>query len=323
MKKLLSLLISASMAFATIATVANAAINASPKAEITYQEYTKEQADSMAGALGTTFAENEALFLITLNLKDLGSLSLSTKTESDLFGNSVSKYSGLKLVGAEIEVCDEVEFLMNNANGSQIKWGNAAKKANGKGIYLSWAETDAQKSYPSVDTESISTLDAAFVGFVKAVKGTELTFDFSKVAFTRFADSVADSSDQNVAFALTLEPVTLGEAAGGDDEVLSLEIATGEIHPNGTVWACTIANAKEGLAQLNATFKGTKGGVAAEKTVITTKLGDWGGVGATEFNIGINTAKAGVVANEINATITDGTGATATYSASAVDVEAE
>lgn len=263
---------------------------------------------------------------ITFDLDDLGDLNATYASR---------KHSGLKLASFAISAknSDEIAFdtdvvggLSNINLGAAAAYGNSLATMDGKGFNLLFNTATASVAFPSTTGEEVkaSAVDNAVTVSFWAAPGT-ITLSDAQVSYLLFAGNALSAEGNENAFRTVsiVNPTwTIGDACdcdecnpgAGDDEeedTLTFAIAEGKIYDNGTVWACEIANAVDGLAKLEATFKAGE----ATKSVITTKLAAWGGEGATAFNIGVNTAKANVVADAIAATITDGAGATATAEA--------
>jgi len=298
-KKIASLLVSATMAFSAFAAVASAETKGTLDLT-TYEAYTAAE----AAELGVEIPDTHGLFLIGLDFADIGPLSYQTSGS----GLTAKNY-GDKLTAVSIVISDDaVDFVMVDPDNSALAFDTYSGNLATGGLKVEYLDAGVKTAYPTTKGTGVTGTENMVIAYVTAPLGTEVA---PKVEY----QVTSWGTDGKLAGSAWYEATcafTLGEAAGGDDEeVLTFAIAEGTIYENGTVWACEIANAVDGLAKLEATFKAGE----ATKSVITTKLGAWGGVGATEFNIGINTAKAGVVANAIEATITDGAGATATAEA--------
>lgn len=313
LKRILSALISSAMAFSAVAMAATAP---APTADVSVVRW--EDATTAEWLLSNWdqdyIDEGYGMYEVTFDLDNLGTLSHKA---------SKGKTSGTKFIFAqaamEVDSADACADFVWTGNEPESSLGNTyvklgyATKWNGFALYYSNIDKGA---YPSTSTTiENASVEGVLKAYIYAPDGTvlECNADNSFIQTQVFVDN--NPSGEPVKSNFVFDDIVLDVAGGDDEEVLTFAIAEGTIYENGTVWACTIANAVNGLASLSATVTAENG---AEKTFGTSNLSAWGGAGATEFNIGINTAKAGVVANAIEATITDGNGATATDSASAV-----
>lgn len=320
MKKIVSLLLASAMAL-SLTAVSFAA--RTPSVDVTVNPIAYDDADAwLAENWEDSMAnyDDYGMYEIVFDLNDIGTLNRSLK-QGKVTGTVLTHAQfDMELVGDETAVDDIIWVTMDPA--SSITTGSAkggtANTSYYNGFMACWTEqSDMKNAYPNTN----GTIDNASVaGIVKfyllAPNGTE--FKANAKSYMQVTPVTSGTPGAVETVSLTFDNFVLAaeDIGGGDDEeVLTFAIAEGTIYENGTVWACTIANAVNGLASLSATVTAENG---AEKTFGTSNLSAWGGAGATEFNIGINTAKAGVVANAIEATITDGNGATATDSASAV-----
>lgn len=322
MKKIVSLLLASAMAL-SLTAVSFAA--RTPSVDVTVNPIAYNDADAwLAENWEDSMAnyDDYGMYEIVFDLNDIGTLNRSLK-QGKVTGTVLTHAQfDMELVGDETAVDDIIWVTMDPA--SSITTGSAkggtANTSYYNGFMACWTEqSDMKNAYPNTN----GTIDNASVaGIVKfyllAPNGTEFKANAKSYMQVTPVTSGTPGAVETVSltfdnFVLAAEDIGGGEEGGDEEDVLTFTIAEGTIYENGTVWACTIANAVDGLAKLEATFKAGE----ATKSVITTKLAAWGGEGATAFNIGINTSKAGVVADAIAATITDGAGATATAEAAA------
>lgn len=306
MKKIVSLFAAAAMMLsATFTAFAALPENCDPKAALSLVSVSEPNAAGMYTCK------------VQIDLSDLGDLSDLYEYGAWHNGTKLHYFKFSIRGAADMKVTKKAYTgALSDAGATGLSQKYTGTDASG--FDFLFQTTDGTVAYPVADEADVelktNKCDNA-VTFEFMTKAGTVNFSDIRVGYLPFVEDslVAGSESAKTAVAITgassfaIPPV--------EEKELELSIAEGKIYDNGTVWACTIANAVNGLASLSATVTAENG---AEKTFGTSNLSAWGGAGATEFNIGINTAKAGVVANAIEATITDGNGATATDSASAV-----
>lgn len=296
-KKIASLLVSATMAFAAFSAVASAETKGTLNLT-TYQAYTAAE----AAELGVDIPDTHGLFYIGFDFADIGPLSYQQSGTG-----LTAKYYGDKLTAVKIVLNDPVSFVMVDADSSALAFDTYSMAIEG-GLKFEYLDTGVKTSFPTSKKTNVTETEGMVFGYVTAPLGTKVTptVEYQVVSW----DSTGTQTGAPW-YTAAADEITLGEVASKE---LSLSIDDGTIYAGkGTVWNCTIANAANALKKLEVTF--TDSNDKSENFFTTNGIGAWGGAGKTEFAIGVKSATRTV--NAISATITDVEGATATDTAAA------
>ena len=300
-RKLLSLLISSVMAFSAFSFVASAAEPA-PKATIKATAYTATEAE----ALGVTVEDGQALYLLDIDLTDLGELSyLQSGT-----GLAAKQY-GTKLAAVSCKMFgDNVRYLMLNDSKLPFE-ANSGNIAGG--LKVEWLDTAKKTSYPTtVGTQyDNASLESMAQVYVTAPIGLTPTFDFQVeiLTFDTTPNYTADNWYTVDVASFTFpdpNPTPVVKKLG-----LTID-GTDAKKENGYIWKLGLTQENGAQADsFTADFKDSTG-LTNTKTARNEVSKFFGGEGTVEFYVGLKTART---ITDFKATVADSTAEGVTASA--------
>jgi len=298
LKKIVSLLISATMAFSAFAAVANAETKGAATVSVV------GQFDEYAAAFGTTLAAGEGLFLIQVDMTGLGEWSLKKTTIP------VTAFNGQMITGFELMLAGDATFLaLDTENGALPVSGGTLKDG---GLNFDYLTTVAANCYPKASTTvSDLSIPAAIIAYVKAPLGTQLEATSARYQVST-ATSSAFSAASQVWYDFDVTSIdALGEAFTPpqppvDDAELTMTVSEAKKYDNGYVWPVAVTMDGDALGLLTAVF--TRDDDVAQTNRTTIGAG-FGGEGTLEFAVGLKTAS---VMKSLELTVEDASGDTVT-----------
>lgn len=306
LRKITSLLISATMAFSAFATLAsaesaNATVAVSQVAEATANTYAQR-------FTGANVPDGYGVFTIAISLNDLGAFDF-TLVEDDLLGNS---YEGQMFTGIDIDLkAANLTYFTVVAKSSAIPSVAGGALKTGDGINFAVVAGDPSAALPKASTKVDNySIPNAITAVVMAPLGTEV-----KATQARYATNGASGTNftgTDVFHPFTVAPFTLGEKQEAK-KALGLTIdGTDAKKENGYIWKLGLTQENGAKADsFTADFKDSEG-LTNTKTARNSVADFFGGAGTVEFYVGLKTART---IKEFKATVADSTAEGVTASA--------
>ena len=308
-KKVLSLLMSATLALSSLAMVSAADITAG---NLTINPTEITDPDTISACLdmiSATAKENYGLFQLNFDVSGLPINCTITTSKNPITGKETTTYNGTMIRNFQFNVSStETANIDLVTPGISAINPDVAKLADGTGIKFSVSSAAVDATLPTETTNTDNFSGTLFSYIVYAPYGTVLTPDLTKVGIFNVSKNVYGTGDT---YLVTSSPVTLGTKAD-DKKALGLTIdGTDAKKENGYIWKLGLTQENGAKADsFTADFKDSEG-LTNTKTARNSVADFFGGAGTVEFYVGLKTAR---IITEFKATVADSTAAGVTAS---------
>ena len=299
MKKIISLLASAALAFSACAGVfAAAPADANPKVIV------HEPVDLGSGK-----------FSVTVDLTDLGTVQ-GTLDEDEEISGTLLKMFDYHINGDDLAISGKVSGGLSSAKADWSYSGNAQQdKAGFDGLLVRWLAGSVDTCYPQNEAKETACTAAATVKFT-GTAGKTYTLSDARIGYDTFNAGTPGKTEYLYPkfYNEAGEEITSITLPGGEPAVKTLGLTidgTDAKKENGYIWKLGLTQENGAQADsFTADFKDSTG-LTNTKTARNEVSKFFGGEGTVEFYVGLKTART---ITEFKATVADSTAAGVTAS---------
>ena len=289
MKKIISLLASAALAFSVCASVfAAAPADADPKVIV-----------------HSPVDEGDGIYSLTVDLKDLGSLS-STANKLGKIDGTLLKLFDFHIVGKDLEFGTASGAL----SATEDDWQYSGDAADFDGVLVRWIAGHVNRCYPPErGADAVTTATGAVTVVFAGTAGSTYELTDARVGYETLTKSTPGVTEYlNPKFYNEAgEEITSITLPGGEPAVKKLGLTidgTDAKKENGYIWKLGLTQENGAKADsFTADFKDSTG-LTNTKTARNEVSKFFGGEGTVEFYVGLKTART---ITEFTATVADST----------------